>query len=217
VALVQDLIDRLLGPIIQKIKEAFGPFGKLIDFVTHFWTSITSLGGKIQNLINLVLSEIDAWRNFKENIAFRTRVVNVKSAIEHVQEFYQQLIAAWNAIKELVQELKGKFETTGDPAAEAKEAVEDIERSGLRDILSKFPKLLKGLEKVLGFVAIVLDAVKSIITAVDDLTTIVNALKGIREAIESGGPLFLKQSNPRKIVTLQDGTKMKIRLGNLHS
>jgi hypothetical protein len=211
------LLDRLLEPIIAKIKEVFAPFGKLIDFVAHFWTSITGLGGKIRDLINLVISEVNEWKNFKENIAFRTRVINVKSAIEHVQEFIQQIAAAWRAIQELVQQLKSKFETTGDPAQEAREAIDDIENSGFRTIFEKFPKLLRGLEKVLGFVAIVLDALESIITAVDDLTTIVNALKTLREDIETGGPLFLKQSNTRRTVTLEDGTKMKIRVGSLHS
>jgi len=217
VALIDDLLHRLLQPIFDKIKEVFAPFGKLIEFVTHFWTSITSLGGKVQNLINLVVSEINEWRDFKENISFRTRVVNVKSAIDHIQEFYQQLIGAWNAIVDLVKELKGKFQTTGDPAQEAREAVEDIEKSEFRSILQKFPRLLKGLEKVLGFVAIVLDALESIITAVDDLTKIAEALKGIREAVESGGPLFLKQSNPRRIVKFKDGGSIKIRVGSLHS
>jgi hypothetical protein len=211
------LIDTLLDPIIAKLKEVFAPFGKLIDFITHFWTSITSLGGKIRDLINLVVSEVNEWKNFKENIAFRTRVINVKKAIEHVQDFIAQISAAWAAIRELVAQLKSKFETTGDPAGEAREAIEDIQNSGFRQILSKFPKLLRGLEKVLGFVAIVLDALESIIVAVDDLTTIVNALKTIREDIETGGPLFLKQTNPRKTVRLQDGTSMKIRVGTLHS
>ena len=211
------LLDQLLEPLVERVKQAFAPFGKLFDFITHFWTSITGLGGKIRDLINLVVSEVNEWKNFKENIAFRTRVINVKSAIEHVQEFIEQMAAAWRAIRELVDQLKSKFETTGDPAQEAREAIDDIENSGFRAIFEKFPKLLKGLEKVLGFVAIVLDALESIIVAVDDLTTIVNALKAIREDIETGGPLFLKQSNTRRTVRLEDGTSMKIRVGSLHS
>ena len=211
------LLDQLLEPLVERVKQAFAPFAKLFDFITHFWTSITGLGGKIRDLINLVVSEVNEWKNFKENIAFRTRVINVKSAIEHVQEFIEQMAAAWRAIRELVDQLKSKFETTGDPAQEAREAIDDIENSGFRAIFEKFPKLLKGLEKVLGFVAIVLDALESIIVAVDDLTTIVNALKAIREDIETGGPLFLKQSNTRRTVRLEDGTSMKIRVGSLHS
>jgi hypothetical protein len=211
------LLDTLIQPLLDKLKTVFAPFGKLIDFVSHFWTSVTSLGGKIRDLINLVLSEVNEWKNFKENIAFRTKVVNVKSAIEHIQDFWQQIVAAWAAIQELVQQLKSKFETTGDPAQEAREAIDDIESSGFKAIFEKFPKLLKGLEKVLGFVAIILDALESIIVAVDDLTTIVNALKTIREDIETGGPLFLKQTNARRTIRLQDGTSMKIRVGNLHS
>jgi hypothetical protein len=211
------LLDSLIQPIIDRIKEVFRPFGRLIDFVAHFWTSISSVGSKTRDLINLVVSEVNEWKNFKENIAFRTRVINVKSAIEHVQDFIEQIAAAWRAILELVQQLRSKFETTGDPAREAQEAVEDIENSGFREIFAKFPKLLRGLEKVLGFVAIVLDALESIIVALDDLTTIVNTLKTIREDIETGGPLFLTQSNRRRTGRLSDGTSMKIRIGKLHS
>ena len=211
--LIQNLEDRILS----QLKVILAPFSKLFDFITHFWNSITSLGTRIQNLIALVLSEVNAWRQFQQNIAFRTKVINVSAAIEHIQDFWAQMVAAWASIEDLARELKGKFQTTGDPAQEASDAIKDIENSGFRDLLAKFPKLLKGLEKVLGFAAIVLDAVESISSAIDDLTAIVNATAAIREDIESGGPLFLKQTNPRKTVTLEDGTKMKIRVGNLHS
>ena len=211
------LIDTLLQPFVDKLKQLLAPFAKLFNFITHFWQSVTSLGGRVQKLIADVLAEVNAWRNFKENISFRTKVINVRSAIEHIQDFWDEIRNAWAAILNLIQELKGKFQTTGDPAQEAQDAVKDIEESGFKEIFSKFPKLLKGLEKVVGFLAIVLDAVESISTAVDDLLTIVAALRDIREAVESGGPLFLKQSNGRRTVRLEDGTTMKIRVGNLHS
>jgi hypothetical protein len=215
--MIKQLIDRLLEPIISKIKAVFAPFGKLITFFTSFWSSIQQLGGKIQHLINLVLTEVDEWRNFRENIAFRTKVVSLPAAIDHVQEFVQMIRAAWNSVLELVKQLKGKFETTGNPTQEAEEAIADIEASGFKTIIEKFPKLFKGLEKLLGFVAILLDALESIITAVDDLTTIVEALKAIREDVETGGPLFLKQTNRRRVERLADGGSIKIRVGNLHS
>lgn len=219
-ALGGDLINRLIQPIIDKIidklKSVFAPFGKLIGFVTRFKDAIFTLGTRVRELIDLILSEIDEWKNFKENIAFRTKVINVRSAIDHIEEFWQMIVAAWDAIQDLVRQIKGKFETTGNPTQEAEEAISDIESSGFKTIVEKFPKLFKGLEKVLGFVAIILDAVETISAAVDDLRTIVEALKAIREDIETGGPLFLKQSNPRRVETLEDGTKIKIRLGNLH-
>jgi hypothetical protein len=216
VALIGNIIDRLLEPILTKIKEAFAPIGRVIGFFTRFWDSVTSLGGKINHLIELILGEITEWKNFRQNIAFRTKVISLPAAVDHFQEFVQMVKAAWQAVLDLVEQIKSKAggET---PSEEAEQAIKDIESSGLKGIVEKFPRLLKGLEKLLGFLAIVLDALESIIAAVDDLTTIVEALQALRIDIESGGPLFLKQSNTRRIVTLDDGKKMKIRVGNLHS
>jgi prophage DNA circulation protein len=205
-----------LEPIISRLKQAFAPFGKLIEFVTRFKDAIFTLGSRTRHLIDTIISEVNEWRNFRENIAFRTKVVSLPAAVDHVQEFWQMITAAWSAILDLVEQIKGKFQTTGNPTQEAEEAIADIEKSGFKTILEKFPKLFKGFEKVLGFVAIVLDVVETLSASVDDLTTIVEALKAIREDVESGGPLFLKQTNKRRIETLEDGTKIKIRLGNLH-
>lgn len=216
-ALIQDIIDRLLQPIFDKIKQVFAPFAKLVDFIFHFWTKLKETGTKINSLIALVLSEVSEWRNFRENLAFRTKVTNASVLIEGVQEFWAQMVAAWNSIQDLVREIKGKFAGAGeDPAQEVREAIKDVEESGFKNILSKFPRVLKGAEKLLGFVAILLDAMTTILAAIDDLTTIVEALKAIRVDIETGGPLFLKQSNPRKTIRLADGGTMKIRIGNLH-
>ena len=215
-ALGADLIQRLLQPIIDRVKQAFAPFGKLVAFVTRFKDSIFSLGGKIRHLIDLTVSEVNEWRNFRQNIAFRTKVISLPVAIDHIGEFWQMIVAAWQSVLELVKELRGKFETTGNPTQDAEEAIADIQNSSFKGIVEKFPRLLKGLEKVLGFVAIVLDALESIITAVDDLTTIVEALKAIREDVETGGPLFLSQSNKRRTIHSDEGP-LKIRVGSLHS
>ncbi len=215
-ALGADILNRLLEPILNRLKQAFAPFGKLVEFVTRFKDAVFSLGTRVHDLISLVQSEVQEWRNFRQNVAFRTKVVSLPAALDHIQEFSQMIAAAWQAVLDLVKQLRSKFETTGNPTEEAEQAIADIEESGFKTIIEKFPKLFKGFEKVLGFVAIVLDAVETISGAVDDLTTIVHALQAIREDVESGGPLFLSQSNARRTETLADGTKIKIRLGNLH-
>jgi hypothetical protein len=214
---LSDIISRLVDPILDKIKEALGPFGKIFELLGKFWTNLTHLFTDIQNLVDSILFEIQAWRSFKESLSFRTRVINVKSAIEKTEEFWREIVRAKDAVIDLWKQLRGKLETTGNPAEEAEEAIADIEGSGFKTILEKFPKLLKGAEKVLGFVAIVADALESIISAVADLQAIVNVLKDIREEIETGATIFLSQKNARRTVTLTDGTTMKIRTGNLHS
>jgi hypothetical protein len=214
---LSDIVSQLLDPILAKLKQALGPFGKLFDLLGKFWKNLTSLFDDIQRLVSSILFEIQAWKTFKQSLSFRTRVINVKSAIDKTEEFWQQIVAAKDSVIDLWKQLRGKFETTGNPTEEAEQAIADIEGSGFKTILEKFPKLLKGAEKVLGFVAIVADALESIIAGVHDLQAIVDVLKGIREEIETGSTVFLSQTNRRKTVTLSDGTTMKIRVGNLHS
>jgi|SRR5215813_5087861 len=215
-SLIGDALDRLLAPIIDKVKSAFAPFGRAFNLVGQFWDKLTTIGSRTREIFDLVESEISEWRNFKENVAFRTKLISLPAAIDHAQDFIEQVREAWAAVLDIVKSVKGKFETTGNPTEEAEEAISDIENSGFKTLVEKFPKLFKGLEKVLGFLAILLDAFESISNGLDDVLTILRALQTFREDLETGGPLFLKQSNPRKIVHLDDGTRVSFRVGNLH-
>jgi prefoldin subunit 5 len=211
-----DLFNPIIDRLLSKLKELLGPFGKLFDLLGKFWTNLRTFGSRVLNLYQSILSEITAWRGFRAGLRARTRVVNLSKAIEQTQDLIEEVKQAWLAVKDLIQNLKGKFETTGNPTEEAEEAIKDIEGSGFKAILEKFPRLAKGLEKVLGFVAILADALESISAGVDDLQRILDTLRDLREELEFGKTIFLNQGNLRKTVTLSDGTKMKIRLGNLH-
>jgi phage-related protein len=211
------LFDTLLTPILNAIKTLLGPFGKLFDILGRFWENLKTLGSRAQNLIASIIAEVNAWKNFKEDISFRTRVINVKKAIEQTQAFIDQLSAAWTAIKDLVQNIKTKFQTAGDPVGDAKAAVDDIESSGFKGLLEKFPKLAKGLEKVLGWVALIADTLETISNSIDDLQAILDTITAIREEVETGSTVFLQQKNPRKSLKLSDGSTIKIRVGQMHS
>lgn len=212
------LID-LFNPLLNAIKRALGPFGKLWDIITRFWTAVTTVIPKAQALASLIIGEVTAWKQFKEAIPFRTGVINVKSAVEGTKDLAQELIDAWHAVVELVQTVKSKVTdlTGGDPSAAARSAVEEIENSSFRDIISKFPRLVRGLEKILAWVGLVAEVLEDFITFVDDLTTIVNALVDLRNEIETGSTVFLQQKNARRTVQLKKGGSIKIRVGNLHS
>jgi hypothetical protein len=101
-------------------------------------------------------------------------------------------------------------------AQEAEEVATDLEGGAGESLLKRLPRLSRGLEKMLGVVSLVVDALISWSDAVDKLQTIVDEITRLREAIEKGDLIFLKQSNPRRMQTLSDGTKIKIRVGNLH-
>lgn len=206
----------IFNPLLAAIKRALGPFGKLFDLLSKFWTRITKLWTNLSKLVDSITSEIAEWKRFKEDIRYRTRVISIPAAVEKTRQFIEQIVAARDAILDLWDILKSKFEGTANPTEEAEQAIQDIEASGLHDILTKFPRLLKGAEKVLGFIAIVADALESVLDAVDDLQRIVDVLKSIREEVEHGSTVFLSQSNRRKTLKLADGGTIKVRLGNLH-
>lgn len=217
--LLDQLEARFLQPIIDAIKRWLGPFGKLIDFVSRFFTSFKTSFDKALQLSGKVRNEIIAWKTFKEAPPIRTGVINLPGAIEHAQDLLDEIRAAWQAIVDLAKQIEKQAKgQTEDPTAEAEEAVSELESGGggITKLLERFPKLAKGLEKLLGFLAVLLGILESFQSAIDDLSSIVDAISDLRETIESGAGIFLQQKNPRQIVKLDDGTTMKIRLGNLH-
>jgi len=211
------LFDSILSQILNQLRPVFAPFQKLFDLLFHFWQSATTLFEKVKNLTTSITEEVRGWQNFRENPSFKNRLVSIPSAYDKTKQLILQIPAAWRAILDLIQNVRSQVQQTGNPTEEAEQALKDIQQSGFKSILKQFPKFAKGLEKVLGFVAIIAGALESISAAVDDLQAIVDVLKGIREEIETQESIFLPQKNPRKIVQLKSGKKLKLRIGHLHS
>jgi hypothetical protein len=213
--LFQPLIDRFL----DALKKALGPFAKLFDFISHFWTSITKAYQHTTDLVTLIIGEVNAWKSFREAVPVRTGVISVPAAIQKTQDFIDEIKAAYFSILDLIKQIKAQVGGGLDesPVTEAEDALKAVEEGGFKDILAKFPKLAKSLEKIFGFVALVIQILEAWVSAVDDLTKIVNVLKDIREEIETGATIFLSQKNKRKRVTTKDGEVLNLRLGNLHS
>jgi hypothetical protein len=216
VGLLDQFIDPILNRIWDRIKVVFAPFTKLFNFVQHFYTEVKTIFSRVDTLVKLIVGEVDAWKGFRENLAFRTKLISVPKALDHIDDLIQLVRDAWASVQDIIRLTKEKFNAP-NPTEEAEEALADIENSGFKGIFEKFPRLLKGAEKILGAAAIILDAIQSISAGIDDLTKIVEAEKQIREAVEEGKGFFLSQSNPRKSIPLAEGGSIKIRVGNLHS
>lgn len=215
---ISDLADRILNPILEKLKTALGPFGKLFDLTGKFFTGLKTSYTKGFDLVGAVKSEVDAWRNFAVSIPIKTGVINIPKAVEQTKELLQQIRAAWDAVVDLAEQIKNQLRgQQGDPTEEAAAAARDIEESGVKNLLERLPRLAKGLEKILGFLAIAVGTLESIQAGIDDLTEILDAIRGIREEIESGSTVFLQQKNPRKREHLSDGSPISLRIGSLHS
>jgi hypothetical protein len=125
---------------------------------------------------------------------------------------------AWASIQDLAKSFKETVKGGGDPQAEAEEVAADLgdlSNAG-ESLLKKLPKLSRGLEKLLGVVSLIVEAVITWSSAIDDLQSIVDAIRDVRIEVETGDTLFLSQKNKRRVVQLEDGSSIKIRLGNLH-
>jgi methyl-accepting chemotaxis protein len=210
--LLQAAVDKLFSLLPKSLQKIVTG---VVDSIRHIATIFT----RLDSLFDSIKSEILAWRTFREDVKFKSRVISLPKAYEQTKDFIQSLGDTWKAIVDLIRQFKDKLGE--DPAAEAESVASDIESGGVEGgaegLLAKFPKLAKGLEKLAGVVVLVTGALESISSAIDDLQAIVDEVTRIREEIENADSIFLSQKNLRRTVKLADGGSIKIRVGSLHS
>lgn len=198
------LLDRLLGALnldalLNFVLDKFPALRQLLDLgqkiVGHF-TGTLDAGIK---LVDSFQSEIQEWKNFKEDIRLKSRVVNLERAITKTRELVQGLFDAWRSVLDIIKNITTKLEVGG--VAEIAEAATGI-------------GLPVALVNAIVLIVEVLDTIRNVI---DDLQSIIDEITRIREAIEHADTIFLQQRNPRQIVKLADGKSIKIRVGGLHA
>ena len=205
-----------LSGILQRIKAFFGPFGKLFDSLKQSYDKLINIFDAAHKLTNSVVSEVAAWRHFKQDIRFAQRVVQLESAVQKTRDLIEGIPAAWRAIVDIVKQFKESLTQETNPIEDAEAASADIESGGVKTLLERFPRLAKGLEKVLGALALVLQALESIASVIADLQTVVDEITRLRLEIEKLDTIFLSQSNKRKSLKLANGKSIRIRIGHLH-
>ena len=188
----------LLSGLLNKVKGFTTALSGIIDIVTrikdHFFGTFDA--GK--ELFDSIVGEIAEFKNWKENLGFKNRVINLNRAITKTSELIQGAFDAGRSVVDLVKSISLKVEVGG--AAEVVEAASGI---GLPVALVNAAVLIVE----------VLDTIRRII---DDAQTIVDEVTRLRNAIENLDVVFLGQSNPRQTVALADGGNIKIRVGGLH-
>jgi prophage DNA circulation protein len=188
-------IDQLWEFILKK----FPILSKLLDLaqkvIKHF-TGVVDAGIHLFESFN---KEVAAWKNFKEDFRLKSRVVNIERAITKTRDLVQGLFAAWRSIVSLLKSLSLKVETEG--AAEVAEAATGV-----------------GLPiAVVNAIVIMVQVLDTIANVIDSLQTVLDEITRIREFIESADTIFLQQHNKRKLLKLDDGSTIKIRVGKLHA
>ena len=216
-ALIDDIISRLLRPVFDALNRWLRPLRKLWEKIIAAKDHLLRLGDDTRHLFDSIKDEVDGWKSFRSNPKIKGRVVSLPTAFEKIAALIRGIPEAYHAIVDLVRQLREKVSGSGDPKVEAEEFAADIESGeGIAGLLRRAPRLLKGLEKLFGFLAIAVDALESIVAAVGDLQTIVDEAKRIRLEVEDLDTIFLQQKNPRKVLTTTEGAKIKIRVGSLH-
>jgi len=201
--------------IFSAIKGFLGPLGKLFDSGKAIYDHLVGIFGSAKKLTDSVLSEVTAWRNFKQDIRFSQRVVQIERAVQKTRDLVEGIPAAWHSILDIIKQVKSRI--SSEPTPEDVSAdIEDVESGGVKNFLSKFPKLAKGLEKLLGVLALIVDGLQGVADTIDDLQTIVDEITRLREEIEKLDTIFLPQSNKRKTLKLVDGSSIRVRIGKLH-
>jgi hypothetical protein len=205
-----------LSGIFSFIHNLLGPVGQLFDKIGQAYTHLTNVFSSAQKLVTSITDEVNAWRNFKQDIRFAQRVVNLESAINKTRDLIEGIPNAYRSIVDAVKQIKSQIGGTGSPTAEAESAVEDLEAGGFKTLFERFPALARGFERVLGGIAILVQALEAIVSVIDDIQTVVDEIKRLRLEIEKLDTIFLQQGNKRKTLFLANGKKIKIRLGKLH-
>jgi hypothetical protein len=203
-----------LTPLLNRFKVFLGPLGSLVDKFKETYTHLFNIVGDATKLINSIKAEIDAWVHFKQDIRFKQRVINLEKAIAKTRDLIVGLRDSWHAILGLINELKTS--QLPNPEEAAAEVAEGAESGGAKALLEAFPKIARGLTKLLEFLTFAIAILEIISKSILDFQTLVDEAKRIRLEIEKLDTIFLQQDNKRKRIKLADGGSIRIRVGHLH-
>jgi len=219
VGLLDDLEQRLFQQLAKLFEPILSPLRRLFSAVKSFFTALIDLVPESIHLVKSIIEEINGWRSFREQINFKTGVISPKSVKDHVQDLIGEIVDSWHALLSIWTGAKlNPISQIEEASTALADVVEEFGRIGrFAEFLKNVgPKIEKVGGKVFEVFAIIQQIAETILDVVRKLQTVVDTIADIRRTFETGEGLFLKQSNPRKTLTLEDGTKIKIRLGNLH-
>jgi methyl-accepting chemotaxis protein len=222
VGLIQTIEDRLISAISSFFQPVLTPLSKFWTALKSFCTALIDVIPATIALVKLIISEVQQWRNFKQNISFKRGVVNLQSVKDHVQDLIDEIVQAWNSMVHLFTDgFKLPVSGVEEMAAALNDlavAFEDLfGKIGLQAFLKEIvPILEKAGGKVLEVLAIMEAVAEAALKVVNEINDVVVAVKDIRETFQTGEGLFLQQNNKRKTIQLADGGSIKVRLGNLH-
>jgi hypothetical protein len=213
-----DVFD--LSAVYARLIKFLGPIGKVIDAAVSAVKRLGTIVQRQTKLMDDAVKEFKEWRNFKEDIRFKSRVVNLEVAFIKTKALIEGIPAAWHSIIDIVQEFRKKVDINAEVTEVRTEISTEIEEGSgeiITKLLNRFPKLLKGLERAAVVLGLILDSLETLSKVIDDLQTVLDEITRVRLEIERLDTIFLSQGNKRKRVKLADGRTVNFRLGKLHA
>jgi hypothetical protein len=186
-------------------------FRSIFSAIGRFFSSIFSAEINVADNINAIVanynrakSEIDDGiariKDFELDPRWKSRVINVPLAVEHVKGLYDDVFGDFRErVGQIIEPMhqlslifRGESETPG---------------------LTETPSALSRTAVKVDEIATMISQIK---TATDTALTFVDAFDNVIINLESLEVLFLSQSNPRRTEHLVTGEPVKIRVGKLH-
>lgn len=190
-------LENLASVLKGALKDAVSLFKNIL---TTF-KKATTLVSDASRLFDSVKGEIDGWKNFKQDIRLKSRVINLEKALKKTRDLIEGIPASWRAVLDLFSQIKKAV--AKDVAAEEGAALLAVETAGLSEVATA--------------VAILYQVLSFATDTVSDLQTIIDELKRLRLEVEKLDTIFLQQDNKRKNLKLADGSVIRVRVGKLHA
>jgi hypothetical protein len=148
VGLIQDLENKLLLAIADFFRPVIDPLTKFWGVVKGFFTALIDVVPETIELVQLIMSEVSEWRDFRLSINIKGGVINLQSVKDRIQTLITELVTAWHSLVDL---FTSGFKMPLKSIEEAQQAAEEVVTAfenffgkfGLREALEKLGTTLK--------------------------------------------------------------------------
>jgi hypothetical protein len=203
IPLPQPLLDAVMAKIELLLKPILGPIRAVVTIFTRFRTVLPDTVNAGTHLVQSAYDAYNGFTTFSFKASPRTRVIQSVRAYEELRNLIVNIPTdVLTHLRDLFATLKSRVAV---PEAFSPEDIEGLE--DLTTLIKKLgPKLEKAFGKILGVLALVLDAFTAIQTTIDDLQHIVDDIDNARRILEDLKGFYLPQRNKREKIKLEDGS-----------
>jgi hypothetical protein len=196
------------------------PFTRVVTSIRQTINTATHILEVVNETVEDAIGIYHEIKTFELKPHWKIRAVSVPQAVDNIKELAEVPTRIVIAVRDLVQRVRNSVEAFRNPVAEAEAAAEEAGalEGGLLRLFPRIAALLgRAISRVLAVAGLIVQLVIDVDNAVADIHTLVGQLRTAITSLNHLDAVFLQQNNKRRIVELADGTKMKIRVGNLHS